>query len=138
MSATLTQRRRGSPVGEDLRRRAVAAVLEGRMSAQAAARHFEVSRMSVARWIARYRRHGHLRPDPRPGRPSGIEPERERIFRVLEGRPDLSVRGLQRALAAEGAVFAASTLHRFLKRHGLQRRRRLAWRRNPAPETPGG
>ena len=103
------------------------------MSAQAAARHFEVSRMSVVRWVRRYRQRGHLRPDPRPGRPSGIEPERERIFRLVEGRPDLSVRALQRALAAEGAVFAVTTLHRFLKRHGLQRRRRLAWRRNPAP-----
>ena len=60
------------------------------------------------------------------------------IFRLAQRRPDLSVRGLQRALAAEGAVFAASTLHRFLKRHGLQRRRRLSWRRNPAPGTAGG
>ena len=132
MSATLTERRRGSPVGEGLRRRVVAAVLEGRMSAQAAAGHFEVSRMSVVRWVRRYRERGHLRPDPKSGRPSGIEPERERIFHLAQRRPDLSVRALQRALVAEGAVFATSILHRFLKRHGLQRRR-LAWRRNPAP-----
>ena len=137
MTEELTERRRGRPVGQDLRRRAVAAVLEGGMSAQAAARHFEVSRMSVARWVARYRQRGHLRPDPRPGRPSGIEPERERIFRLVDGRPDLSVRALQQALAAEGAVFSASTLHHFLKRHGLQRRRRVAWRRNLAPQAAG-
>ena len=138
MTETLTERRRGSPVGEDLRRRAVAAVLEKGMTGRAAARHFEVSEPSVWRWIRRYRQRGHLRPDPKSGRPSGIEPERERIFRLVEGRPDLSVRALQRALAAEGAVFAVTTLHRFLKRHGLQRRRRLAWRRNPAPTPAGG
>ena len=138
MTGTLTERRRGSPVGEDLRRRAVAAVLEKGMTGRAAALHFEVSEPSVWRWMRRYRQRGHLRPDPKSGRPSGIEPERERIFRLLESRPDLSVRALQRALAAEGAVFAVATLHRFLKRHGLQRRRRLAWRRNPAPRPAGG
>ena len=138
MTGTLTERRRGSPVGEDLRRRAVAAVLEKGMTGRAAALHFEVSEPSVWRWMRRYRQRGHLRPDPKSGRPSGVEPERERIFRLLESRPDLSVRALQRALAAEGAVFAVTTLHRFLKRHGLQRRRRLAWRRNPAPRPAGG
>ena len=138
MTETLTERRRGSPVGEDLRRRAVAAVLEKGMTGRAAARHFEVSEPSVWRWVRRYRQRGHLRPDPKSGRPSGVEPERGRIFRLVAGRPDLSVRALQRALAAEGAVFGVTTLHRFLKRHGLQRRRRLAWRRNPAPRPASG
>ena len=138
MSATLTERRRGSPVGEDLRRRAVAAVLERGMSAGAAARHFEVSRMSVWRWVERYRQRGHLRADPRPGRPPLTEPARERIFRLLRERPDLTIRALRQALAAEGAVFSTGALHRFLQRHGLQRKRRVAWRRNPAPEPAGG
>ena len=135
MTKELTERKRGRPVGQDLRRRAVAAVLEGRMSARAAGRHFEVSRTSVSLWVKRYRERGHLRPDPKGGRLSRTEPERERIFRLLEGRPDLSIRALRQALAAEGAVFSASALHRFLKRHGLQRRRRVAWRRNPAPNA---
>ncbi|MCY3752930.1 MAG: helix-turn-helix domain-containing protein [Alphaproteobacteria bacterium] len=138
MTEESMERRRGRTVGEDLRRRAVAAVLEGRMSARAAARHFEVSHTAVSRWIARYRRRGHLRPDRSPGRPSRTEAERERIFRLLDGRPDLSIRALQQALAAEGAAFSASALHRFLTRHGLRRRRRLSWRRNPAPQAAGG
>ncbi|MCY3753740.1 MAG: helix-turn-helix domain-containing protein [Alphaproteobacteria bacterium] len=132
MTDTLTERKRGRPVGQDLRRRAVAEVLEGRMSTRAAGRRFNVAASSVALWVKRYRERGHLRTDPRGVRPSVIDPERERIFRVLEKRPDLSIRALQRALAAEGLVFGASTLQRFLKRHGLQRRRRVAWRRNPA------
>ena len=135
MTDIFLERKQGRPVGQDLRRRAVAAVLEGRMSARAAARHFDVAASSVSRWVRRYREHGHMRDDPRGGRPSRIEPERERIFRLLEERPDLSIRALQRALAAEGVVFSGTTLQCFLKRHGLQRGRRLAWRRKPAPNA---
>ena len=36
--------------------------------------------------------------------------------------------GLRDALAAEGAAFSAMTVQRFLKRHDLQRRQRLAGR----------
>ena len=135
MTDRLTERKRGRPVGEDLRRRAVAAVLEGRMSGRAAARCFDVAASSVSLWVTRYRERGHLLTDPRSGRPSRTEPERERIFRLLEERPDLSIRALQRALAAEGRAFGAASLQRFLKRHGLQRGRRLAWRRKPAPHA---
>ena len=137
MTGVLTERRRGKSVGEDLRRRAVAAVLEKGMTGRAAALHFEVGEASVRRWIRRYRQHGHLLDAPKSGRPSRTEPERERIFRLLEERPDLSIRALQRALAAEGRVFGAGSLQRFLKRHGLQRGRRLAWRRKPAPKAGG-
>ena len=135
MADILTERRRGRPVGQGLRRRAVAAVLEGRMSGEAAARHFDVAASSVRRWVGRYRQRGHLLDAPRSGRPSRTEPERERIFRLLEDRPNLSVRALQRALAAEGLFFGTASLPRFLKRHGLGRRRRVAWRRKPAPNA---
>ena len=131
----LMERKRGRPVGEELRRRAVAAVLEKGMTGHAAARQFEVSERSVRRWTARYLERGHMRDDPRSGRPSRTEPERERIFRLLEDRPDLSVRALQRALANEGPIFSVAALHRFLKRHGLQRGRRLAWRRKAAARS---
>ena len=137
MANELTGRRRGKPAGEELRRRAVAAVLEKGMTGHAAALHFEVSERSVARWISRYRERGHLREAPRPGRPSRIEPERERIFAVLERRPDLSIRALQAALAARGLVFGTGSLQRFLTRHGLQRARRLPRRRKRAPKAGG-
>ena len=137
MAKELTGRRRGKPAGEELRRRVVAAVLEKGMSRNAAARHFEVSDTSVGRWVRRYRQHGHLREAPRPGRPSRIEPERERIFAVLERRPDLSIRALQAALAARGLVLGTGSLQRFLTRHGLQRSRRLPRRCKRAPKAGG-
>ena len=60
----LGKQRRGSPVGQDLRGRAVAAVLEGGMSAAAAARRFGLSESAVRNWVRRFRRRGHVRPDP--------------------------------------------------------------------------
>ena len=119
-------RRQGHAVGEHLRRRAVAAVLEKGMSMRAAAQLYEVSESSAYLWVQRFRERGHVRPDRQGGgTPSRIEPERERILRILEAQPRLSVRGLRNALAAEGLAFDASTVQRFLKRHGLQRERRL-------------
>ena len=122
----LGKQRPGCPVSEDLRGRAVAAVLEGGMSAAAAARHFGLGATTVRKWVRRFRERGHVRPDPMGGSVSRIEPERERILRILEARPGLSVRGLSAALATEGLSFSPTAVQHFLKRHGLERHRRLA------------
>ncbi len=119
--------RRGLAIGEHLRRRAVAAVLERGMSMRAAAQLYEVSESSVWLWVQRFRERGHVRPDRQGGGGrSRIEPERERIFRILKARPALSIHGLRKALAAEGVIFSFATVQRFLKRHGLERKKRLA------------
>ena len=124
-AGALPELRQGRPVGTDLRGVAVAAVVERGMSAAAAARHFGLGEASVRLWVRRFRERGHVRPDKQGGSASRIEPERERILRILEAQPRLSVRGLRDALAAEGPAFDASTVQRFLKRHGLERERRL-------------
>ena len=67
MTDLLEERSRGKAYGEDLRRRAVVAVLERGMTLQAASRQFDVSWRSIASWIKRYRERGDLRPDPRGG-----------------------------------------------------------------------
>ena len=117
---------RGRPVDEEVRRLAVAAVVEDGMSVSAAARRFGLSRDSVGSWVKRFRERGHVRRDPMGGRASRIEPERERILRIIEARPAISMYGLRDALAAEGVSFSASAVQSFLKRHGLERARRLA------------
>ena len=121
--------RRGRAVGMALRSRAVAAVLEEGMSTRAAAARFGLSAPSVSRWVKRFRERGHARPDARGGSLSRVGAERDRIVRILEARPELSSRALGEALAAEGVRFADRTLRRFLKRHRMERRRRLAVRR---------
>ena len=118
--------RPGRAVNEELRGLAVAAVLERGMSAEAVARHFGLAGNSVRNWVRRFLEHGHVRPDRTGGSDSRIEPHRERIFRILAARPRLTVRGLRDALAAEGLMFHASTVHRFLQRHRLERDRRFA------------
>ena len=120
---------RGRAVGMALRSRAVAAVLEEGMSTRAAAARFGLSAPSVSRWVKRFRERGHARPDARGGSLSPVEAERDRIVRILEARPELSSRALGEALAAEGVRFADRTLRGFLRRHRMERRRRLAVRR---------
>ena len=131
MTEGLSGPRPGRPVGEDLRRRAVAAVVERGMSFEAAARKFEVGTTSVFRWVRHFREQGDFKPGKAPGRPSRIEAERERILRLLEKRPELSGRALRDALAKEGVDLSAITVQRFLKRHGLRREERLARGRKP-------
>ena len=63
------------------------------------------------------------------GSPSLVEPERDRIVRILEARPELSSRALGEALAAEGVRVSDRTLRGFLKRHRMELRRRRAVRR---------
>ena len=123
-AAALPAPRRGRPMGEDLRALAVAAAL--REGGRAAARRFGLAESTVNGWVRRFRERGHVRPDSMGGRPSRIGRERERILRILAARPELSLTGLRDALAADGAVFALSTVHRFLKRHGLDRKTRRA------------
>ncbi len=69
---------RGRPVSEEVRSRAVLAVVEEGMTVSAAARRFGVSRDSVDSWVKRFRERGHVRRVPMGGRASRIEPERER------------------------------------------------------------
>ena len=122
----LPERRQGRPVGVDLRGAAVEAVVERGMRAEAVARYCGLTGASVRLWVKRFRERGHVRPDPMGGSVSRIEPERGRIFRILEAQPAISSRGLRDALATEGLSFSASTVQNFLKRHGLERARRLA------------
>ena len=112
------------PVGEEMRRRAVAAAVEKGMSARAVGRLFDVADVSVSRWVRVYLDGGRLRAKSTGGHASRIE--RERIFRILEARPAFPARKLRDALAAEGLEFGQSTVQRFLSRHGLQRQLRLA------------
>ncbi len=140
-AGALRRSRRGRPVGEELRSLAVAAVVEEGMNVEAAARRFGLAGSSVRGWVKRFRERGHVRRDPMGGRASRIEPERERILRILAKRPRLTMYGLRDALAAEGLSFHAATVQNFLKRHGLERDRRLArrrWKRQTGRAAPQG
>ena len=125
----LPARRPGRPVNEEMRGLAVAAVLREGMSMAAAAKRFGLSPSTVHRLVTLFREHGHVRAKKQGGSRPQIDRERARILRLLEAQPELTVRGLRAALAAEGVAFQTSTVQSFLKRNGLERKRRLAARR---------
>ena len=109
----------------DLRVRVLAAVADG-ASHRAVALRFGVSAASVSRWRRRAAMQGHPGPkalggDRRSGR---IEQHREQILGVLADQPDLTIEELRRALAGHGLRFGFGTLHRFLVRHRMTRKKK--------------
>ena len=109
----------------DLWVRVLAAVADG-ASHRAVALRFGVSAASVSRWRRRPAEPGNPAPkalggDRRSGR---IEQLRERNLGVLADQPDLTIEELRRALAALGLRFGFGTLHRFLVRHRMTRKKK--------------
>ena len=47
-----------------------------------------------------------------------------RILALLAERPDTTIEELRAALGARGLAFGYGTLHRFLERHGVTRKKR--------------
>lgn len=111
----------------DLRSRVVAAVKAGASHREAAAR-FGVSAASVSRWRRLDREQGDVRPGPLGGdRRSGrVEAQAELILSMLEEAADITIEELRGALAERGHRFGYGTIHRFLKRHGVTRKKRPA------------
>ena len=112
--------------GQRAERRVVMTVLERGTKYREAGPNGEVRLGSVHRWVQRYRERGNVRADPRRRPPSRIEPARALVFRLLKQRPKLTIPALRAALAVEGVTVSAATVQRFLARHGLQRKERLA------------
>ena len=118
-----------SPLSVDLRERVVAAVAEGASFHRAAAR-FGVSVSSASRWSARFAQDGHVAPKPTRGddRLRAIEGQADRILSTYEARPELFLRELRDALAAQGVQTSTSGLSRFFARHGITRKKGLSTR----------
>ena len=64
-------------------------------------------------------------PTSRAAAPLGSSRSGSESFAYWRRSRGFSSGGLRDALAAEGLAFDASTVQRFLKRHGLERERRL-------------
>jgi transposase len=109
------------PYSDDLRARAVAAVLGG-MSCHAAAKVFSVGVSSVIRWVQRHRATGSYSPKPIGGcRGYRIEgADRAWLLARIAEQPDLTLQELRRELRAERGLAAGyGTLWRFCDREQL-------------------
>ena len=116
----------------------VLATVKGGMTLREAARLFDVSIGAISGWRKLERGQGDVRPRPLGGdfRSGRVEAARGAILGLMDERPDLSIRALQAALGARGLDFSYGVLQRFLKRHGVKRkrgRRRLRSRKRPVP-----
>jgi transposase len=120
----------------DLRSRVVAAVKAGANHREAAAR-FGVSAASVSRWRRLDRELGDVRPGPLGGdRRSGrVEAQAAVILSLLDETGDITIEELRAALAERGHTFGYGTIHRFLKRRGITRKKRLATQSNRTVRT---
>lgn len=109
------------PISEDLRSRVVAAVEAG-LSRRAAADRFGVAVASAVRWVREWRESGTTQARPQGGdkRSQRIEAYRDVILTAIESQVDITLVELAEMLRAEhGALFAPSTIWRFLDRHAM-------------------
>src|SRR3954454_10621355 len=114
-----------APYSQDLRQRVIGFMALGG-SARAAATRFEVSISSALRWAQRWRAEGHARPRPMGGdRRSRLGEHGARVLQLIARQPDLTLREIRSALAAEcGITVGLSTVHRFLRAHDLTLKKR--------------
>jgi transposase len=120
----------------DLRRRVVAAVLEGGQSREAVARRFLVGRSTVYRWVGVAQSEGRLKAKPMCGGPKPtIRDEGEAALRrLVADRNHLSLAEYRDRLAeATGVRVHPWTLGRTLRRLGLTRKKEEPARHRAGP-----
>ncbi len=107
------------PYSNDLRERAVSAVLCGDSCRVVAAR-FDVAVSSVVKWSQRYRETGSVAPGKMGGhRRRILEPHREFIVERINRTPHLTLHRLKDELAARGIRVSHNAVWQFLRREGL-------------------
>ena len=108
------------PLSNDLRKRVVAAVLDGESCRSAAAR-FGVAVSSVVKWSQRYRATGSVAPGKMGGhRKPVLTPHRAFIVKRLSQTPHLTLHALKDELASRGVMVSHNAVWLFLRREGLR------------------
>ena len=103
------------PCSQDLRERAVAAVVEGR-SRHGVARLFHVSASSVIRWTQRLETTGSTAAKPMGGaRREGVGEQRVWLRQRLAEKPDLTLEALRAELAARGCKVGLWAVWKFCR-----------------------
>ena len=93
----------GKPYSMDLRKRVVAAVLEGGLSRRAVAARFDLGISTVINWVRRFQTTGSVAPGQMGGqKPKAIRGEYEVFVLQRLGEGDFTLRGLVAELAERG------------------------------------
>jgi transposase len=109
------------PLSNDLRARAVNAVVGG-MSCRGAAGRLGVAASSVVKWVGRWRATGSFAPQPQGGdrRSERIEAYADEILHLVVERVDMTLTEIADHLRREhDERFAPSTIWRFLDRRSM-------------------
>lgn len=121
----------GKPRSEDLRVRAIGAVLEDGLSRREAARRFKVGEASVIRWVATFETEGRTKP-LRAGRrtPSKLAVHRDWLVELRRKENDLTLEAIAARLeAVHGVTTDKSRLSRFFKAEGISFKKNRARQR---------
>jgi putative transposase len=120
-----------TPRSEDLRTRAIAAVLEDGLSRREAARRFKVGEASVVRWVAIYQESGRTRPLPVGGdRRSKLKPHRDWLLALRLKQNDLTLEAISvRLLEEKGVKASVSMLSAFFRGEGISFKKNRARQR---------
>jgi putative transposase len=113
-----------APLSQDLRDRIVRAVAGGSSIRQAALR-FEVSPSAAVKLMRRVRESGSAAPARCGGYRRPLLEVHEALVRaIVEAKPDITLVEIQAELSQHGVVVhAVSTIHRWLRRSGLHRKK---------------
>jgi transposase len=107
------------PLSIDLRKRVVAAVLDGE-SCRTVATRFGVAVSSVVKWSQRHRATGSVAPGKMGGhRKRILEPHRAFIIERIGQTPHLTLHRLKAELKARGVSVSHNAVWVFLRREGL-------------------
>lgn len=118
-------------LSKDLRTRLVSAVESG-MSRRSAARRFGVSPATAIRWVAQWRREGHVTPKRQGGdnRSQRMEAHADELLGLIDETPDITLAELvEHLVRVHGLRVAPSTVWRLLDRHGMTFRKNGARKR---------
>jgi len=120
-----------TPRSQDLRIRAIEAVLEDGLSRREAARRFKVGDASVVRWVAAYAKEGRTHCLPIGGdRRSKLKPHRDWLLALRREENDLTLEAVAARLLREKSVKAdASMLSRFFASEGISFKKKRARQR---------
>lgn len=123
-------------LSQDLRDRVVSAI-DGGLSCRAAADRFGIAVATAVRWRQLALRHGRAV----AGKPGGdrrsvkTDAHADFILGLVAERGDITLAEMQAAMAERGSPVGMGTLHRFLARHAIARKKRPATRSNRTGPT---
>ena len=119
----------GKPYSEDLRKRVVAAVVNGGSSCNEAAKQFGVAVSTAIGWVRRQRETGSVAPGKMGGhRPKAISGE-HRVWILARIKQDFTLRGLVAELAERGLKVDYRSVWEFAHAEKLSfKKKRGGWR----------